>query len=386
MALALEGWARGFDYDIDRMERVSKEALRLAEDDDHEARFFASLTLSFFLYAFHRVEEARPYLELAEKLAPLARNLFRQAWWGIVGWHQLNWEGRYDEVLDHLQHWKSPAEKSGSLFVVVGLRWEEAVALGGKGDYQRALSLAREVLATSERIGYDYFRIRAVNVVGWIYGELQDHERAAAWNRRGVEVAIEAAEVHPEVECNALTRDDLMALGRLDEADAEFRVVEAIVRSPRPEQRLDLWRFAQHLYHSYGALWLLRGDAKRAIELADECIAIAEPANHRKNVVKGRRLRGEAFLSIGDLESAESELTKALDIAKAVGNPPQLWKTFVAMGELRKRQGRTNEASACYREALAVIGRVADALEEDELRDTFLGSDHVQSIRARASA
>ena len=273
MAMALEGWARGFNY-FDEMVVASKSALEIAEDDDHEVRFFAALTLSFFLYAYHRVEEARPYLEMAERLAPLARDRFRQAWWGIVGWHQLNWEGRYDEVLQHLRVWQSTAEKGTNLWVRVGLDWQEAITLGGKGDYSGALTLNKDVLETSERIGYEFFLIRAVNVFGWLYEELQDHARALEWNRRGIQVAIETDEVFPEVECNARLNvgDNLMALARYDEAEEEFRFVEAIFRELRPEQRMDLWRYAQHMFHNYGELILLRGDPDRAMQYADECL------------------------------------------------------------------------------------------------------------------
>ncbi len=120
------------------------------------------------------------------------------------------------------------------------------------------------------------------------------------------------------------------------------------------------------------------------MQYADECLTIAEPGNHRKNVVKGRRLRGEVFLATENVENAETELTRALEIAKDVGNPPQLWKTWVALGELRKKQDRLEESTACYREALSVIERVAESLDEDELRNTFLDSNHVRAIRTLA--
>ncbi|TDI39227.1 MAG: hypothetical protein E2P02_19075 [Acidobacteria bacterium] len=151
---------------------------------------------------------------------------------------------------------------------------------------------------------------------------------------------------------------------------------------------MDLWRYAQHMFHSYGELILLRGEPDRAMQYADECLAIAEPANHRKNVVKGRRLRGEVFLATESLEKAETELTRALEIAEDVGNPPQLWKTWAALGELRKKQDRLDDSKTCYREALSVIERVAASLdadtEEDELRKTFLNSNHVRAIRTLA--
>jgi hypothetical protein len=39
-----------------------------------------------------------------------------------------------------------------------------------------------------------------------------------------------------------------------------------------------LWRSSQHLFHSYGELWLVRGDPDKALAYADGCLALAEPS------------------------------------------------------------------------------------------------------------
>jgi tetratricopeptide (TPR) repeat protein len=145
-----------------------------------------------------------------------------------------------------------------------------------------------------------------------------------------------------------------------------------------------LWRYSQHLFHRYGELWLVRGDHDRALAYADECLALAEPSDSRKNIVKGRRLRGQIFLAQGKLPEAEKELATALEVAQRVGNPPQLWKTNAALGDLRQAQGRPDDALQAYRDALAVIEGVAAGLSDESLGETFLGSDHVQGVRRAA--
>ena len=87
-------------------------------------------------------------------------------------------------------------------------------------------------MVRAERIGNVSIRARAPNVMGWIYGEIQDHEQAMVWNRRGVEDARQAGFPNPEVECNALLNlaDNLMAIGHLDEAETHLRYVEQIAR------------------------------------------------------------------------------------------------------------------------------------------------------------
>ena len=145
-----------------------------------------------------------------------------------------------------------------------------------------------------------------------------------------------------------------------------------------------LWRYSQRLFHSYGQLWLVRGDHDKALAYADECLALAEQSDSRKNIVKGCRLRGQIFLAQGKLPEAEKELATALEVAQRVGNPPQLWKTQAALGDLRKAQGSPEDARQAYRDALAVIEGVAARLSDESLRDTFLNSDHVQGIRLAA--
>jgi hypothetical protein len=122
------------------------------------------------------------------------------------------------------------------------------------------------------------------------------------------------------------------------------------------------WRYARRFLHSYGEWWLAR-DPARALAQADECLAVAERNGSRKNVAKGRRLRGQALLAQDRLSEAEPEIATAVAIAAEVGNPPQLWLAHVA---------------------LVVIDDVAARLTDKERRAVFLGSVHVSGIRRAA--
>jgi tetratricopeptide (TPR) repeat protein len=209
-----------------------------------------------------------------------------------------------------------------------------------------------------------------------------------AWNERGVQAAREAHFPNPECEFQALANlgENHLALGHLEEAERLFRTVEDVVRNPRPQDTFMMWRYSQRLFHSYGELWLRRGDLDKALSYADECLAIAEETNSRKNIVKGRRLRGQVFLARGQLAEAEHEFTTTLEMAQQVGNPPQLWKTWVALAELRQAQGQPEGAREAYGQALAIIDRVADDLTDARQRDIFLTSTHVQGIRQAAES
>jgi tetratricopeptide (TPR) repeat protein len=145
-----------------------------------------------------------------------------------------------------------------------------------------------------------------------------------------------------------------------------------------------LWRYSQHLFHSYGQLWLSRNEPVKALAYADECLAIAEETSSNKYVVKGRRLRGQAFLAQGCLDNAEQELFAALQLAIDLANPPQLWKTHAAVGDLRRAQGRTEDARRSYGAALSVIEAMAASLTDAKLRETLRHADPVEQIRCAA--
>jgi tetratricopeptide (TPR) repeat protein len=209
-----------------------------------------------------------------------------------------------------------------------------------------------------------------------------------SWNERALEITPTANAPNPECEFNARLNlgDSLLGLGRAQEAEEQFQKVEQIVRNPQPQDHYLLWRYSQHLFHSYGELWLSRGDLDKATAYAEECLQVAEQSQSMKNAVKSQRLRAQVFLAQGKLEEAEQELSIALEVAQRIGNPPQLWKTYAVLGDLLQQQDQPDDAQKAYGDAFAVIEGVAAGLKNQSLRDTFMNSQHVQEIAEKAQS
>ena len=142
------------------------------------------------------------------------------------------------------------------------------------------------------------------------------------------------------------------------------------------------WRYEQYLYHSLGGLWLTKGSAGQALEYAEACLKLAEPSTSRKNLVKGWRLKGQALLAQGHGEQAAAALSCALRMAREIGNPPQLWKTWEAFGTLYEWQRDRAQASTAYQSAWVVIQGVAEGLRDQDLKRTFLGAPPIQQVRS----
>jgi tetratricopeptide (TPR) repeat protein len=103
----------------------------------------------------------------------------------------------------------------------------------------------------------------------------------------------------------------------------------------------------------------------------------------RKNLVKGWRLKGQALLAQKQGKQAEAALSQALTLAREIGNPPQLWKTYQALGALYESQSDLERTRGAYQSAIDVIDGVAERLQDQELRRTFLAARPVQAIRER---
>jgi uncharacterized protein HemY len=105
----------------------------------------------------------------------------------------------------------------------------------------------------------------------------------------------------------------------------------------------------------------------KASECADQCLEIATRTNSRKNLVKGWRLRGQIAVARGEWGEAEMALRQALAMAQAIGNPTQIWKTYVALGLLHAETKRPEQAQQAYHAAREVIERIKASLQNTEL-------------------
>src|SRR5262249_42175171 len=143
----------------------------------------------------------------------------------------LIWGGHFNEALAILARCRPAAEQTGQEVLRLEQKWIEALSYGGKGAYEHALALLEEVLAAGERCGDVLWKGRCLNTMGWVYAETQDHPRALELNTLAFEAAQELKIPDPEVENNTRLNlgDSLVALGRLDEAAAQYQMVQRVV-------------------------------------------------------------------------------------------------------------------------------------------------------------
>ncbi len=387
-ALTWAGTAELWLHDFEAAESTLARARELAEQGADDDAKFGAHVFSFELKAILAgTAAALPSLDEATTLWTKATD--EDALGGYLtdsAFIRHHWTGAFQTAVEEFAR-HEPVLKTLPLNQwTIGHRWAEGLALGHAGQYEAALALLHEVLELAARVGEVLFPPRAMNSIAWVYGELEDHEAALDWNQRSFKEGAALGLPNSEIECNALLNmaDSLIRLERFAEAEEKLEFVGRVVDNPSPAERWMLWRFSQHYYHTLGELRLVRGDAESAVMLADRCMRLAEDNEARKNIVKARRLRGQAHLALDDVASAETEIAAALELAVDIANPGQLWKTHEAMGDLRSRQGRADEARAAFNAALGVMEGMAASLGDPELREGLESSAAMQRLRERA--
>lgn len=82
----------------------------------------------------------------------------------------------------------------------------------------------------------------------------------------------------------------------------------------------------------------------------------------------------------GDVAQSLAHLEAALALAQDMGLPGEAWSIWGALGGLHAERGEQAQAQAAYREAAALIHRLAATIDEESLRVGFLATLPIQSI------
>jgi tetratricopeptide (TPR) repeat protein len=384
-ALHQIGFSFLFAHEFEQALEFSNQAQTLALEIGNQNILAASLFVIAFVHAVTgKLDEATHGLEEALQVSRVAGEKGREGFNLIMLGQLYNWKGEYEQGLQLLEQGFTIGHAHDLQLIVVWIAWEKGLTHGGKGEYAAALATLRDALTLSNRLGDKVYRCRVLNSLGWVYGEIYNLEAAIRYNREGAEASYEVGD--PEIIRNAEINlgDDYLLLGDLEQAQSYLEKVyrDTQQRGKWGEEWMK-WRYSQRLHHSLGELWLTKGDAAQALEFAEECLKLAEPTMSRKNLVKGWRLKGQALLAQGQGEQAEAALSHALTIAREVGNPPQLWKTYQALGALYESQADLKRAQVVYQSAMDVIDGVAEQLQDQELQRIFLAARPVQEIRER---
>jgi tetratricopeptide (TPR) repeat protein len=124
---------------------------------------------------------------------------------------------------------------------------------------------------------------------------------------------------------------------------------------------------------------LLRGE--RIEQAREEVSRFGERVGNRRRY-RIPYLRSLAVLAQwdGDTEQAISHLQQALQLVEEIGLPGELWQLLAALGELYQACKNENQAQHAFARAAKVVQSLADRMEDEQHRTTFLSAHQFRAL------
>lgn len=97
--------------------------------------------------------------------------------------------------------------------------------------------------------------------------------------------------------------------------------------------------------------------------------------SHLRALAVLEQYRGETGVAIRCLQAAT--------LAEEIGLPGELWPIQAALGDLHFKQGEIEQARSAFKQATAIVRKLADNISSDEQRANFLASPLAQRVLER---
>lgn len=246
-----------------------------------------------------------------------------------------------------------------------------ALALTETGDYEEALTIAREGLAAARSVAYAPRLMLNLLTLGDALRSLFRLEKAE-------EVYREMAGITFPPEYRALVHSKLCAVAALAANWEEARAEALLATRLRDEAPVQI---TEALHRHLEVEALLRGGdgdlARQQLQRFGEAVG----ENRRLRLA---HLRALAVLSRweGDGAAALELLREARGLAGEIGLPGELWQIEASLGELHEELGSGAESRRSCSRAAETVGRLANGIHDRELRRRFLSATPVQSVLA----
>ena len=256
------------------------------------------------------------------------------------------------------------------------LRYLIGDALGWRGEYDRALPMAREALEIAEQLGHLQWTVAGRRLLGELLLDLLAPELA----REQLETAHEIARrLGSRVWMRWTAAPLAVARIRTGDISGAGAVLDDAARlgdAPREDSAAgapSLTLGQRHLWLAFAELALAEGRTTDALAIADARLAAEHAADPSSllGVPRFSLVRAEALAKLVRFDEAAAELDAARDQAARQGAHPILWRVDAARGHLHRAQRQRLEARRCFDRALAVARELVSAVTDDVLRGHF---------------
>lgn len=243
-------------------------------------------------------------------------------------------------------------------------------ALGGRGDYSLALEAFRRSQVEAQSIGDRQLQAQAFNMLGWLHRELGDYETGLKFDKEGIDFAQRWSKPSPEISARLNVCLDLLYLGDPGKALGLLDNIEQQINAG--SFGFHNWRWRLRLLHARGLCFLAIDEPSKALAMGEQGLALAETAVIRKYVSLNHELMGMALAELNRLDEAIIAMETAIHLADAIKYQSIRWASRHQLVEMYRQDNREQEAQRTSSEATHIIQVIAEELENETLRASFL--------------
>jgi class 3 adenylate cyclase/tetratricopeptide (TPR) repeat protein len=273
------------------------------------------------------------------------------------------------------------AEEAHGIARDIGNLWGQAYSLMNiygiyldRGELGRAMATMRECIAIAEPAGFIPPQATTRADLASVHAYLGDFEGARELLRVALDVAREKQEMALPWVTGAKSEVHLLA-GELDEAEAAG-VGGQVELLPEPLQS----EASIHVSLVRGHIALGRGDLDRAVEIADAILDRLRRREIRHLAADALLLKGRSLASAGKTDEAKRVLGEARSEAESREYRLVLWEILRELSEIVDVHGNAEAARELRGEARRLVERIAESVDEEQLRSSFLDRPDVRLV------
>lgn len=300
---------------------------------------------------------------------------------GLAAW----WLDRADVVFDSRERafrgYRSRGDHVSAARIAVWIAWDSAAFRGEEGVAKGWLQRARRLLEGQPESPEHAF-LAARDAVFTLLDD-GDPEAAEALAREAIRVAQRLQAIDYEMVGRALLGFALVTTGQVTDGLRELDEVSAAILAGELTDRVLIALAGCYLI---GACDRAR-DHGRAVQWCDRVKEHSRKWGLKPLFAVCRTQYASVCMWRGAWDEAERELTSACD-ELAICRPGMTTDGLARLGELRRRQGRLDEASSLFDRSgghpIATLGRAASALDRNDRRGAVeLAERHLRRLPAR---
>ncbi len=366
-----------FSHRLEETEARAIEALEVAERAGSETLRLDTMCLVAMKHlCYGELPEAEAVLD--EIISTARRLEYKPAlvtgltWRGCLHFFQTEYEQCLKLVAES---YKLSIELRDGFLLLTSLFFR-GLSEGNLGRMTAGLATLHAAIDKARNNGDRFWYPRMPNCIGWIRRELQDFEGALKYDREGVEIAREHHVL--EAEANSLINlgIDFTQAGDSDKTVSAFHEVHDIFA----RDAWFRWRYNIRLQAATAHHWLKQGDPVKGRQFSLGLLETAREHKVRKYIAVAYRFLSQAALDEGDLVEAEAQINAALNELKRYPVPVVAWKVYADYANLKLKAGDQAGARAAFAEAAAIINSIAENVDDEILRWSFMNSNAVTEV------